>query len=55
MAFFFFCYLHGKNECDGVGATIIRLAACASLQRPITDQILNFIHLYDLQKMRSLQ
>ena len=42
--------MHGKNECDGVGATIIRLAACASLQRLITDQILNFIHLHEFAK-----
>ena len=40
----FFATLHGKNACDGVGGTIKRLAARASLQSSITDQILNPIH-----------
>jgi len=35
----FFATSHGKNACDGVGGTIKRLAARASLQRAITNQI----------------
>ena len=35
----FFCH-HGKNACDGVGGTIKRLAAHASLQYPFWNQIL---------------
>ncbi len=30
---------HGKGACDGVGGSVKRLAARASLQRPYTDQI----------------
>ena len=36
----FFATSHGKNSCDGVSGTIKRLAARASLQRPLSDQIL---------------
>ena len=32
---------HGKNACDGVGGTLIGLAAHASLQRPFSEQILS--------------
>ncbi len=31
---------HGKGPCDGVGGTVKRLAARASLQRPYEKQIL---------------
>ena len=36
----FFATYHGKNSCDGIGGTIKRLAANASLHRPIKKQIL---------------
>ena len=36
-----FATCHGKNACDGIGGTIKRLAAHASLQRPKDKQILN--------------
>jgi len=36
----FFATSHGKNACDGVGGTMKRLAAKASLQRHLKDQIL---------------
>ena len=31
---------HGKGACDGLGGTVKRLAARASLQRPYNDQIM---------------
>ena len=36
----FFATSHGKSPCDGIGGTVKRLTARASLQRPINDQIL---------------
>ena len=36
----FFATSHGKSPCDGIGGTLKRLAARASLQRPISGQIL---------------
>ena len=36
----FFATSHGKSPCDGVGGTLKRLTARASLQRPLADQIL---------------
>ena len=36
----FFATSHGKGPCDGVGGTVKRLAARASLQRPYDRQIL---------------
>ena len=35
----FFATSHGKGPCDGVGGTVKRLAARASLQRPYDDQL----------------
>lgn len=35
----FFATSHGKGPCDGVGGTVKRLAARASLQRPYSDHI----------------
>ena len=32
---------HGKGSCNGLGATVKRLAARASLQRPYKDQIMD--------------
>ena len=37
----FFATSHGKGPCDGVGGTVKRLAARASLQRPYSDQIMS--------------
>ena len=36
----FFATSHGKSACNGIGGTVKRLTARASLQRPISDQIL---------------
>ena len=37
---------HGKSTCDGLGGTLKRLAAKASLQRPLQDQITNARELF---------
>ena len=36
----FFATAHGKSPCDGIGGTVKRLVAKASLQRPVDGQIL---------------
>lgn len=36
----FFATAHGKSPCDGIGGTVKRLTAKASLQRPVDGQIL---------------
>ena len=36
---------HGKAACDGLGGTVRRLAARASLQRPYNDQIMQMYQL----------
>lgn len=41
---------HGKGPCDGVGGTVKREAARASLQRPYQDQIMTPLHLYEWLK-----
>ena len=46
----FFATSQGKNVCDGVGGSIKRLAARASLQRAIHNQILNLHQLYNFAK-----
>ena len=38
---------HGKGACDGLGGTVKRLAARASLQRPYDQQIMTPQQLYD--------
>ena len=43
----FFAASHGKGPCDGVGGTVKRLAARASLQRPYDKQILTPRELFD--------
>lgn len=43
----FFATAHGKGPCDGLGGTVKRLAAKASLQRPYESQILSAVQLYD--------
>ena len=35
-----FATSHGKQPCDGIGGTVKRLVAKASLQRPYNEQIL---------------
>lgn len=46
----FFATSHGKGPCDGLGGTIKRLAAKASLQRPYNDQIMTPRQLFDFGK-----
>lgn len=36
----FFATSHGKNACDGIGGTVKRAVAMASLKRPVGNQIL---------------
>jgi len=43
----FFATSHGKGPCDGVGGTVKRLAARASLQRPYDNQIVSPRQLFD--------
>ena len=38
---------HGKGACDGLGGTVKRLAARASLQRPYQEQIMTSLQLYN--------
>lgn len=38
---------HGKGACDGLGGTVNRLAARASLQRPYEQQIMTPLQLYN--------
>ena len=38
---------HGKGACDGVGGTVKRLAARASLQRPYDQQIMTALQLFE--------
>src|SRR5258705_10626136 len=42
----FFATSHGKGPCDGVGGTVKRTTAKASLQRPINSQILTLHDMY---------
>ena len=42
----FYATAHGKGVCDGVGGTVKRLAAKASLQRPADNQILTPFQLF---------
>ena len=43
----FFATSHGKGPCDGLGGTLKRLAARASLQRPYENQILSPIEFFN--------
>ena len=38
---------HGKGACDGLGGTVKRLAAQASLQRPYDQQMMTPMQLYE--------
>jgi len=46
----FFATSHGKSPCDGIGGTVKRLTARASLQRPVKNQILNAQQMFDFAK-----
>ena len=43
----FFATSHGKSPCDGIGGTVKRLVARASLQAPISGQILTPLEMHD--------
>lgn len=43
----FFATSHGKSSCDGIGGTVKRLTAKASLQRPVNKQILTPKDMFD--------
>lgn len=46
----FYATSHGKSACDGLGGTVKRLVAKASLQRPLHDQILTPLHMFNWVK-----
>ena len=46
----FFATSHGKGPCDGVGGTVKRLAARASLQRPYANQLQTPLQLFTWAK-----
>ena len=46
----FFATSHGKSPCDGVGGTVKRLAARASLQRPYDKQLLSAQEVFTFYK-----
>lgn len=46
----FFATSHGKSPCDGIGGTVKRLTARASLQRPLGDQILSTDAMFEFCK-----
>lgn len=46
----FFATSHGKSPCDGIGGTVKRLTARASLQRPYSEQILDVSSMLDFCK-----
>lgn len=48
--FVFFATAHSKGPCDGMGGTVKRLAAKASLQRPLEDQIQTPLQLFEWAK-----
>lgn len=50
----FYATSHGKSACDGLGGTIKRLVTKASLQRPIHDQILTPLQMFDWAKSNIL-
>lgn len=43
----FYATSHGKSACDGLGGTVKRLVAKASLQRPLHNQILTPLQMFD--------
>jgi hypothetical protein len=42
----FYAPVHGNGVCDGLGGTVKRLAAKASIQRPYKEQILTAFQLF---------
>jgi len=52
----FFATSHGKSACDGIGGTVKRLAARASLQRPLNNQILtpNDLYTWCVQNIKNI-
>ena len=46
----FFATSHGKSPCDGIGGTVKRLVARASLQRPLDNQILSMEKMFECCK-----
>ena len=46
----FFATSHGKSPCEGIGGTVKRITARASLQRPYSDQILDVSSMLDFCK-----
>ncbi len=46
----FFATSHGKGPCDGVGGTVKRLAARASLQQPYANQLQTPLELFSWAK-----
>ncbi|GBM24625.1 hypothetical protein AVEN_144376-1 [Araneus ventricosus] len=46
----FFATPHERSACDGIGGTVKRLAAKASLQRPYSEQIMTPHQLFDWAK-----
>ena len=49
----FFATSHGKGPCDGIGGTVKRLAARASLQKTLTGQILTPTDLFSWAKTNT--
>ena len=43
----FFATSHGKSPCDGIGGTVKRLTARASLQHPVSSQILSAKQIFE--------
>ncbi len=50
----FYATSHGKSACDGLGGTVKRLVTRASLQRPLHDQILTPLKMFDWAKSNIL-
>ena len=53
----FFATSHGKNSCDGIGGSVKRTVARASLQRPFESQILSAeaVFQFCLEKMPAIK
>ena len=52
----FFATSHGKSPCDGIGGTVKRLTARASLQRPLDKQILSVDKMFEFccEKIKNI-
>ena len=53
----FFATSHGKSPCDGIGGTVKRLAARASLQATTTDHILTLeqLHMWCIKNIHGIK